>query len=610
MKSISKLFVTAAVFGAMATGCGVRQEDHDSSLLWKQSRTGDMRYAYLEKKDLTDTFLFGLQVMNTSKFFASALNFNIPSTPVLLERRNNKVAVVSPLMSNSALLSFDVAEKDDGKLELDFGSSGNDLSFQEFVNELGGQSVAGEPNAAWKSRGAPTVLSVQQTPDLVLVDIKYLVSGKATNEVGMVETKSGEVVVRFYLVRRSSLNLAKSPLTVAQGTQDNIGYFGPSLAMEAGVGSPANWPVRKFNLTANNKVTFYLKDFPKEQFENAKKALLDWNQAFDRTTVEVKAATAQIDVADPRYNVIKWIANGDDYLSWAGTAGPTFDDPVTGTVISGGAFINGDYLVAQYRQTHAFSQQVGRFVSAAIGGAVIKPTNGETPIIPFSTIADVSFEEYIKGYYNRTINHEAGHIFGLRHNFKGTIGADAEELTNSVMDYLPRVERAIGGGIGRYDKEAIKWAYKGKRFKGQYGFCTDEDLAKQWNCLQSDVGNPIAYTEAALRDGIAALTVSVAKPKDESDVSSIGSIASNALKMLALKGQMSEAERADAVAKLPSALDAICKAKPVGNLKQADRVKVQANLDLVKAIVKKKLAEDKNAVVAKQYSVLQCVSKP
>ena len=54
-------------------------------------------------------------------------------------------------------------------------------------------------------------------------------------------------------------------------------------------------------------------------------AILAWNDAFDGNVVEVKIADDSVDVADPRYNVVKWVAGTDQYIRWAGVASPTVE---------------------------------------------------------------------------------------------------------------------------------------------------------------------------------------------------------------------------------------------------------------------------------------------
>jgi len=91
--------------------------------------------------------------------------------------------------------------------------------------------------------------------------------------------------------------------------------------------------------------------------------------------------------------------------------------------------------------------------------------------------SDEDQENIIGEGLREVVMHETGHILGLRHNFKGSMGVSYEctqdiqcsakhGLTSSVMDYLP-MNLATGSGpvhhfspkVGAYDKAAIRYGY-------------------------------------------------------------------------------------------------------------------------------------------------------
>eukprot|EP00403_Amphidinium_massartii_P028103 CAMPEP_0178401484 /NCGR_PEP_ID=MMETSP0689_2-20121128/16325_1 /TAXON_ID=160604 /ORGANISM="Amphidinium massartii, Strain CS-259" /LENGTH=945 /DNA_ID=CAMNT_0020022305 /DNA_START=82 /DNA_END=2919 /DNA_ORIENTATION=+ len=134
------------------------------------------------------------------------------------------------------------------------------------------------------------------------------------------------------------------------------------------------------------------------------------------------------------------------------------------------------------------------------------------------------------------VMHETGHILGLRHNFKGSLGVSLDctrnmscsgihSLTASVMDYLPMNLPATGyrkvhvfpPKIGGYDKLAIQYGYlpwNGSKphaqnheqlqellqLAEQYQVCLDGDLGKgDPLCVQFDLSaDPLRFYSESL----------------------------------------------------------------------------------------------------------------
>lgn len=529
--------------------------------------------------------------MDVEGFHASALSFNFSSLPTYISLKEKTsqssgasheilVRTLTGDELESTLVKFDVTKR--GKdLLVDFSTPQKLLDFdQNLLLSLGGQYTARKANAKWTSAGTPAVRKVQQDRDTVVVDVAYPVSQAVYNGSTYEDVeKTGNVVLRFFLKRRNSLDLVTPQRTLKQGYDLNMGYFAGSRQE---VDSESNAPIRKFNIANGQKITFYLKDFPTRFYSVAEEAILLWNRAFSGNVVEVKPATADMDIGDPRYNVMKWVVDGDAALGWAGTAGPTFADPLTGTVFSGGVLINGDYLVNAYRNIHRGS----RITLARVGGLVLEAAGEETPILPPFT-KDVDFDEYIDGYYAETITHEIGHVLGLMHNFKGNVNpVEVDGVTpysNSIMEYLPRKERSENG-IGQYDINAIEWGYYGVEPTVKVPYCTHGFKEDHWDCLRGDSGDPITYTAAGLSNVAKVLST---VPEEELTTFSFRSMKTQIENALIIYGQTTgERERTEAEkSRVVRSIYDFCDVSPAKGLSADEKKVAAANIKNLKDTV-------------------------
>jgi hypothetical protein len=105
-----------------------------------------------------------------------------------------------------------------------------------------------------------------------------------------------------------------------------------------------------------------------------------------------------------------------------------------------------------------------------------------------------------------------GHNLGLRHNFRGNLGAEDQvslgKVSRSVMEYLGRSHRYLDR-IGEYDLMAVAYGYVGAKPGHTDWFCTDEDkptpdmLERSAECSSEDASNdPYGYFSQRLAKGI------------------------------------------------------------------------------------------------------------
>ncbi|MEN9810109.1 MAG: hypothetical protein RLZZ488_1676 [Pseudomonadota bacterium] len=582
------LFAAVAASATLDTGC--QRSSHTSSEV-NFARTSETT-ALLESRDLSDKFLFGLNVIDSKGFYGTALNLNfrpVETDLVLAAGPEGKpqlfISTAGSDGRRQKLLSFDVREKGNGRFEVDFNTAGNDLSLW---NDIGGSTVdvdAGIAAGSWQTVAQPRVVKVVQDPDTVIVDIVHSVSfALAKDSSDNTASRSGEVKIRLFLKRQ-----VKDPQiinrTAKMARLENIGFF-PSARTRSMDGE---LPIAHYKLDVESKrpaqQIIYLKDFPKEYESVGKQAIESWNISFGFDAFKTEIASEDMDLGDPRYNVVKWIDGLDQEVPWAGYA-PTMVNPLTGEVVSTQILINGSTTRKSfeeiYRYTAEASPQFSK-LSGKIGNVPLVEGTGENPVVSF--FADgksKSEEEYVKGYYFSVIMHEFGHSLGLRHNFAASTRIDANGISSSVMDYEPGFVTNIRREPGSYDTAAVRWGYFGESPKQQQVFCTDEDLSKRYDCNQGDVGRPQDFVVTGIIQGTSVLE-NLIVPLPDMVKKPMKGMMKTALKILELAEQLPAAERNSAVNEISRALERARNAKAADGLSAAEKAIVEANLSKLAA---------------------------
>jgi len=286
-----------------------------------------------------------------------------------------------------------------------------------------------------------------------------------------------------------------------------VGYFTDSfkdLSDAASRDQTVNY-IRRWNLekadpkaalsVPKKPIVFWIDNAVPEKYRQAvREGLLMWNPAFERVgfkdaiVVKQMPDDADWDIADVRYNVVRW------------TTGMPFaialmrSNPLTGEILN--ASINMDAGFASSgavefdsvvdptappapKPAALFAGKDGRYCDYAVEArreayfGEVAAEALQTPDAPFDRQA------FIHSYIREIVAHELGHNLGLRHNFIASTESDLNQLGDakrlavngvaaSVMDYLPPNIAAVkkpGAAyfspvVGTYDKWAIEYGYR------------------------------------------------------------------------------------------------------------------------------------------------------
>ncbi len=241
-------------------------------------------------------------------------------------------------------------------------------------------------------------------------------------------------------------------------------------------------------------ITFYLDHtVPLEWRPYVREGILEWNRAFEEAGFlqAIRVLDAPEDTswsaADARYSTVRWTATNRSVYA----IGPSNVDPRTGEILNADVLISAswiqtwrgesteyaapdaavravlaeDSLASACRFEEGLARQ-GTLTRTLLAAHGLVPAGGRVP------------HEFIGQALKALVMHEIGHTLGLRHNFRGSAGISAEQLSDrehaevhghgvSVMDYSPPAlapdPRQQGyfysPTIGSYDRWAITYGY-------------------------------------------------------------------------------------------------------------------------------------------------------
>ncbi|MEO1173058.1 MAG: zinc-dependent metalloprotease, partial [Myxococcota bacterium] len=188
----------------------------------------------------------------------------------------------------------------------------------------------------------------------------------------------------------------------------------------------------------------------------------------------VNELPSSVVTGDLRHNVIEWdLTNQASYGGLATSA----HDPDSGQIQSTAILVQGPWILELY--TSWFGSASDKSLHSSKAHAFLGKSPGcslmtESPFFE-RPLSDSDYETYMQGYFVSLVSHEIGHALGLRHNFKGSLGAQEGAISSSTMEYPWRPIRDTQS-VGLYDRTAIEFAYTDREVVVTHPFCTDGDV--------------------------------------------------------------------------------------------------------------------------------------
>ncbi|GAA3655590.1 zinc-dependent metalloprotease [Flavivirga jejuensis] len=284
-----------------------------------------------------------------------------------------------------------------------------------------------------------------------------------------------------------------------------VGYFTTQVDDQTSTSSTSyrdlvhRWNLKKKDPSAAvsepvEPITWWIENStPVEWRETIKKAVLQWNVAFEKAgfknamAVKIQPDDANWDAGDIRYNVLRWTSSPQPPF---GGYGPSFVNPKTGQIL--GADIMLEYVhftnrvmydklfnLASLNETFENSNtEEDHTMYCSLGHVMHENTLFGNAVLKASDASDLEMKRMKKEAMTSLIMHEVGHTLGLNHNMKASQLFSPEQLadadfikgkclTGSVMDYAAiniTKDRTKQGqfydtAVGPYDVWAIQFGY-------------------------------------------------------------------------------------------------------------------------------------------------------
>ena len=482
----------------------------------------------------TNADLGGLKLadfpMLHGKLMLANLSTNAPQ--LLLVGCANKCEESSP---RAPLIAFPISAVDtlNRLLMIDLSAVGKDLDFMKLADPKGEAT-------GLKSTGS-VATSFDSSDQTILFDIdSKMVAVDPTHPL-----PDTTITMRWFLKSSAAFDSAFTSRDSSAG----VGFFMTDNA--------AKEKIKRWSLAAYGTagIKYYLKHIPAEWQPAFASAFDQWNETFTKNMGHKIFDYEFIPENDPRndllvpgdvrYNIVEWDLKN---LATYGGLGPCVSNQYSGQTISANVLIQGPTIIklytdwykvgiqakalsdagnedaaqamlaefsraqdAQMKESGIVTMSIGRNKNLKLTVHSAKPELAD----PYAQRNDfdelppnVDYKTYMNGYFHDMLTHELGHNLGLRHNFRGNMGAidtgTKGSTSRSVMEYLGRKFRYLDQ-VGEYDIMALQYGYQGKKPAHTDWYCTDEDkwtkpgAGANAECSADDAtSDPYSFFEARL----------------------------------------------------------------------------------------------------------------
>ncbi len=329
---------------------------------------------------------------------------------------------------------------------------------------------------------------------------------------------------------------------VPRFADDRVGYFVTSQKRfdDDNAPSPTVRYIDRWNFNDGPIVYYLTNEIPAEYKPAIRKALLTWNAAFARVgipnAIEVRDQPddKNWDPDDIRYSTVRWITSD---VSPFAAYGPSVSDPRTGQIFRVEIVIDGEALrtvkrgyVNRVSLTRSIEQNAAGIPQALPAADALCSSTDDcddytqgsalwasvaTTLLRVQGATPAQTQTFADDWLEAAVLHEAGHNFGLRHNFAASTLYSYKQLhdarftrehgiVGSVMEYTPTNVSPMGepqgayfqSRLGPYDYWAIDYGYSkfpnvrtpsdeaialhriaDESTRPEYVYATDEDAA-------------------------------------------------------------------------------------------------------------------------------------
>ena len=454
-----------------------------------------------ENQDLGNLKLTDFPMVH-GKLMLAALNTN---TPVLILVGCSTDCKESTPRSPQIAFPITAVDSKNSLLMIDISAVGRELDLISMEDPDG------------SGTGLKSTSTVAKTFDFslqtIIFDVESTLTAVNPKENPIPDTN---LTVRWYLKSAAVFD----PAFESREATPGVGFFMTDTAAAPKI---KRWSLARFG---DAGIKYYLKHVPKEWQPTFASAFDEWNDAFTKIEgrkifdyeflSEEDPRNNLIITGDIRYNVVEWdLINKATY----GGLGPSFSNEYTGEDLSTNVLIQGPTVMKLYtdwyrvgadakalqaqgkvQESDQLLVDYSRSVDASLKTAskhslTLNKNKGfrihaekpefQDPLAQRNDFDElppnVDFKSYMNGYFHDMLTHELGHNLGLRHNFRGNMGATdvggKGSTSRSVMEYLGRRYRYLDG-VGEYDLMAIKYGYGNVKPDHLDWFCTDENA---WN---------------------------------------------------------------------------------------------------------------------------------